>query len=266
MATKHDGSARQGRWGIRVLVPVVLPVFLACPAWAAEAEVEPQADAVLRAMSDYLANQRIFSFSTDSSTDVVLSDGRKIELTATSEMVVDRETGMRVDRQGPLGNTLFVYDGAKVSILSEREGVYLSLPVSGGLDAAIDEVRSTLGTEVAGGADLLYSNAYDGLMLNVASGHYMGKAVVSGVLTDHLSYRAEDIDWQLWVRSEGDPVPVKYVITSKWVTAAPQFSVEISDFKILTETSADTFVFTPSAGAREITPDQLPEFDLLAEE
>lgn len=217
-------------------------------------------------MSDYMAAQRSFSLTADSSTDVLLRDGRKVELTATSQMVVDRENGLRVDRQGPLGDTLFVFDGSDVSILSEREGIYLSLPAEGGIDSAIDEVRATLGTEVAGGADLLYANPYDGLMLNVMSGYYMGQAIVNGVLTDHLSYRAEDIDWQLWVQSGDVPVPVRYVITSKWMTAAPQFAVDIFDFTVLTEVAGDTFAFTPPAGVREITPDQLPEFDLLAEE
>jgi hypothetical protein len=94
----------------------------------------------------------------------------------------------------------------------------------------------------------------------------MGKAWVGGVLTDHLSYRAQDIDWQLWVQSGEAPVPVKYVITSKWVTAAPQFSVRISDFTSLTETAGDAFVFSAPDGAKLITPDQLPEYDFLAEE
>ncbi|SEM44433.1 hypothetical protein SAMN04488103_101173 [Gemmobacter aquatilis] len=263
---RRNVFVNMGRSGLRLLAPVILPVFLAAPGWAAESDIDPKADAVLHAMSDYMSSQRMFSLSAESSTEILMSDGRKIQLTAASEMVVDREKGIRVDRKGPVGGTYLVFDGSKVSIASEREGVYLSLPAEGGIDGALDEVRTALGTEVAGGADLLYTKPYDGLMLNVQSGHYMGKAWVGGVLTDHLSYRAEDIDWQLWVRSGEEPVPVKYVITSKWVTAAPQFSVDISEFTPLTETAAETFVFTAPAGAREITPDQLPEFDLLAEE
>lgn len=264
---KHLAARASGNQaGARLLATLAIPVFLAFPVWSQEPAVDPEAEQVLRAMSDYMAGQRMFSLTADASTEVLLRDGRKVQLTATSDMIVDREKGLRVERQGALGGTLFVFDGDEVSIASEREGVYLTLPASGGIDGALDEVRSALGTEVAGGADLLYANPYDGLMLNVQSGHYMGKAWVGGVLTDHLSYRAADIDWQLWVRSDGDPVPVKYVITSKWVTAAPQFSVQISDFQTMTETASDTFAFNPTAGARQITLEQLPEFDFLAEE
>lgn len=255
-----------GRSGLRLFIPVAIPVLVALPVLAEEAVIDPQADVVLRAMSDYMAGLNKFSLTADSSTEILMRDGRKIQLTATSALTVDREKGVRVERQGPSGNTHLVFDGAKVSILSERDGVYLSLPVEGGIDNALDEVRSALGTEVVGGADLLYANAFDGLMLNVESGHYMGKAWVGGVLTDHLSYRAEDVDWQLWVRSGEEPAPVKYVVTTKWMTAAPQFTVQISDFEPLTDVAADAFVFAPPAEFTEITLDQLPEFDLLAEE
>ncbi|MBN2629919.1 MAG: DUF2092 domain-containing protein [Rhodobacteraceae bacterium] len=259
-------TATPERSSLRLFLPAVVSALLAFPALAQDAQIDAQADAVLRAMSDYLAGQRAFSISADASTEMLLQDGRKIQLTGTSEITVDRETGLHVERQGPNGKTVLVYDGKAVSIFSEREGVYISVPAEGGIDVALDEARAVLGTELTGGADLLYSNAYDGLMLNVQSGHYMGKAWVGGVLADHLSYRADDIDWQLWVASGDAPVPVKYVITSKWVTAAPQFSVQLSDFTLLTETAADAFTFAPPAGAKQITPDQLPEFDLLAEE
>lgn len=265
-AMKEINPATLERSGLRLFHIAVIPVLLAFPVQAQDSQIDPQADAVLRAMSDYLGGQRAFSLSADASTEMLLQDGRKIQLTGTSQMTLDRDKGLHVERQGPNGTTILIHDGKFVSIFSEREGAYVSIPAEGSIDVALDEVRAKLGTELAGGADLLYSNPYDGLLLNVQSGHYMGKAWVGGVLTDHLFYRAEDIDWQLWVRSGDAPVPVKYVITSKWVTAAPQFSVQISDFTILTETAPDAFVFTPPTGARLITPDQLPEFDLLAEE
>lgn len=245
---------------------VLLPLFMAMPAIAQEAAVDPQADAVLRAMSDYMAGQRAFGLVADASTEVLLQDGRKVQLTATSRLTMDRDRGLRVERQGALGSSVAVYDGNVVSIHSEREGVYLSLPAPGGMDAALDEVRAAIGSEVVGGADLLYADVYGGLMLNVVSGDYMGKAWVAGVLTDHLSYRADDIDWQLWVRSDGDPVPVRYVVTSKWMTAAPQFTVQIAEFAPIADVPGDTFAFAAPAGARLITLDELPEFDLLAEE
>jgi hypothetical protein len=251
-------------FGRSAMFAVAASFLLAAPAFGAE--VDPKADSILRVMSNYLGEQQAFSLTADSSTELLLRDGRKVQLTATSSMLIDRGKGLSVERQGPLGRTQLIYDGKAVAIASEREEVYLSLDAPGSIDAALDEVRSVMGTELAGGSDLLYSNVYDGLMLEVDAGYYMGQAWVDGVLTDHLSYRARDIDWQLWVRSDDTPVPVKYVITSKWVTAAPQFSVQISDFKVVADTSPADFEFSPPTGYHRITAEQLPELDLLAEE
>lgn len=260
----EDRQAKSGVDRIISALPLILALCAAAPATAAD--IDPEAETVLRAMSDYLAEQRTFRLVADASTEILLEDGRKIQLTATSHTLVDRDKGIKVDRQGPAGVTQLVFDGSTVSIFSEREGVYLAIPATGGIDGALDEVRAVLGTEAAGGADLLYSNPYDGLMFEAQSGEYLGKAWVNGVLADHLSYRASEVDWQIWVRSGDQPIPVKYVITSKWMAAAPEFSLSVSGFESAIETKSEDFTFVPPEGAREITADQLPEIDLLTEE
>ena len=63
------------------------------------------------------------------------------------------------------------------------------------------------------------------------------------------------VDWQLWVRTGGEPLPMKYVITSKWVTGAPQYSARFRDWNTKPEIGADRFVFTPPEGVKKL--DQL---------
>lgn len=258
------GAGPGGGKSVNGMIFGLAAALLAAPVMAQD--VDPKADEVLRAMSAYMAGLQTFSVTADSSTEIMLADGRKIQLTATSHAQIDRSAGLRMTRDGPRGGTTLVFDGSQASIASAREQVHLILPVTGGIDGLLDEVRSALGSEALGGSDLLYSDPYAGLMLDVESGEHLGQAWVGGVLADHLSYRTPDIDWQIWVRSDGDPAPVKYVITSKWITGAPQFSVQLSEFVTPAEIAADAFVFVPDAGSRAITPDELPELDLLAEE
>jgi hypothetical protein len=228
-------------------------------------EIDAKADEVLRAMSDYLAGLSTFSVTADASTDILLRNGAKIQVTATGDLVLDRERGFRVVRTGPAGENTIVFDGSAVSIASEALGVHFSLPAEGSIDTAIDEVRSVLGTEVTGGADLLYANPYEGLMFDVESGQYIGEVTLGGVSAHHLFYRAKDIDWQLWVRSDGDPIPVKYVITSKWMTAAPAFSVQLWNFEPGVATEDSTFSFTPPEGSKEIDPTTTDGLAILGE-
>lgn len=228
-------------------------------------DIDPKADEVLRAMSDYLSGLDSFSVTADAATDILLRDGSKLQLTATGDLVLDREKGFRVVRTGPAGQSMIVFDGAHVSIANEALGVHFSIPAEGSIDNAIDEVRAVLGTDVTGGADLLYANPYEGLMLEVESGRYVGEVTVGGMSAHHLLYRAEGIDWQLWIRSEGDPVPVKYVITSKWMTAAPAFSAQFWNFEANVTTDATTFSFTPPEGSEEIDPATATGSDIVGE-
>jgi hypothetical protein len=237
----------------------------AMASFASAQDIDPKADEILRAMSDYLAGLDAFRVTADASTEILMQNGAKLQLTATGDVLLDRDSGFRAVRTGPLGQTTIVFDGTRVAIANEAVAGHMFIPVDGSIDTAIDEVRSVLGTEVTGGADLMYANPYEGLMLDVESGTYMGEVTVGGVHAHHLLYRAAGIDWQLWVRSEGDPIPVKYVIVSKWITAAPAFSVQFWNFTPGVATSASDFEFTPPEGSTELDPKTADGAQILGE-
>jgi hypothetical protein len=255
-------NSRIAAWPVAVVTASA--ASLAAPPLAAQ-EIEARAEEILRAMADYLAGLESFSVTADASTEILMRNGAKLQLTATGDLVIDRALGFRFDRSGPAGQTTIAFDGTRVGIANQALGVHLVIPVEGTIDTAIDEVRSVLGAEVTGGADLLYADPYEGLMFEVESGTYMGEVTVGGVHAHHLLYRAADIDWQLWVRSEGDPIPVKYVITSKWVTAAPSFSVQFHDFTPGVPTAPGDFVFTPPEGSEELDPMSVQGLEIIGE-
>ena len=205
-----------------VLALALAWLFPATPVLAQK--IEPEADAVLRSMSDHLASLSAFRINLSATTEILLLDGRKIQLTGDTKVVADRSKGFRVERNGAAGKSTLVFDGQKVSIESGPAGQFAAFQVEGSFDVALDEVRMVFGAEAMGGADLLYSNPYEGLMIEAESARYLGVARIGGQTAHHLSYRAKDIDWQIWVAAEGEPLPVRYVITSKWMTAAPQFT------------------------------------------
>jgi len=65
---------------------------------------------------------------------------------------------------------------------------------------------------------------------------------------------------QIWVEIGPRPIPRKYVITSKTVTGAPQYTVRIKDLK--TDALADdAFAFKPPAGAKKVELSALDDVD-----
>ncbi len=89
-------------------------------------------------------------------------------------------------------------------------------------------------------------------MTDVTSGSYLGTTWVNGVECDHVAFRAAKVDWQLWVQTGDRPLPMKYVITTKWMTGAPEFSVRLSDWDTQPKIPAGRFAFTPPAGVKRL--------------
>ena len=54
--------------------------------------------------------------------------------------------------------------------------------------------------------------------------------MVDGVECDHLAFRNLETDWQIWIERGERPLPRKYVITSKTVATAPQYTLRLRDW------------------------------------
>src|SRR5687767_14034642 len=105
-----------------VAAMLVLPTTHPQTGMAAEPEREgkesfdPQADALLKKMSDYLASLSSMRFMADHSTEVILTSGQKIELGASAEVRVRRPDRWRNDRVGQLARASFYYDGKTLTV------------------------------------------------------------------------------------------------------------------------------------------------------
>jgi hypothetical protein len=60
--------------------------------------------------------------------------------------------------------------------------------------------------------------------------------------------------------SAGDqPLPLRYVITSKWQTGAPEYSLRLSNWNVAPTVDAARFTFTPPADATKLTSVEFDE-------
>ena len=111
------------------------------------------------------------------------------------------------------------------------------------------------------GTDLLSTSAYDVLISDVISGAHIGRGIIGGIECEHLAFRRNVTDWQIWIQRGDQPLRRKYVITSMAMAAAPQYTVVIRDWKIGIEPNANDFVFTPPEGAKQFDVRALASFD-----
>ena len=132
-------------------------------------------------------------------------------------------------RSGGYSDLELVFNGATATVLEKHTNNYAQINAPGSVDQLVDKLRDDLRTAVPG-ADLLLTRAYNELMDDVIEAKYIGHGVIDGVECDHLAFRNAETDWQIWVERGAKPIPRKYVITSKAVAAAPQYTLRIKSW------------------------------------
>jgi hypothetical protein len=167
---------------------------------------------------------------------------------------------MHATRTGGFSDAEMNFDGKQITIFSKDDKVFTHIDAGG----TIDELITKLETDgyALPGADLILSNVYEQLNAGVIDAKHIGTGVVGGIECEHLAFRNLDTDWQLWVRTGAEPIPCKYVITSKTVTAAPQYTLIVKSWKV---EAKDNFTFAPPAGSDRVDPQAMPHIDEVPE-
>jgi len=241
---EHDLYNKRG------FLAAVLFGLAAGPVVATEG-VNPDAHEVLKSMSDYLAESRAFSVSADISNEIITQEGQKLQLNGHAVLLIERPSHFRVTRKGRFSDAVLFHDGNKVTIYGKAMNAYVQKDVAGTIDDAINAIERDSGLNLPG-ADLLLSDPYKALTSGASGSGYYGTAYVEGIECHHLAFRTPKLDWQMWVKAGDEPLPMKYVITTKWMTGAPQYSVQLSNWNLKPDIAADQFTFVAPAGAAKL--------------
>ena len=240
---------------------ILVTVLVAGPALAQADD----ADKILKEMSDYLGDQKNISASFDSDIEVITPQVQKIQFASSGHFEMSRPGKLRLSRTGGYSDVEIIFDGKIATVYGKQANGYIQAEAPGSVDQLVDRLRDKLGVALSG-ADLLSSNVYDVLTSDVISGAHIGRGVIDGVECEHLAFRSKDTDWQIWIQLGDRPLPRKYVVTSKAMAAAPQYTVVLKAWKTDVQPSADAFVFTPPPGARELDVKALSSFDEIPPE
>jgi hypothetical protein len=246
-------------WTLRVAALVAAGVLSSAAAYGTSDEgvgaVDPKAAELVRRMAGYLSGLDAFRVLSETTIEVVLEDGQKLQFGNATLTTVRRPDRLRADRRGDLAGASLYYDGGQVTLYGTSQQYYASAAAPASLDELLGFLEERLDM-AAPAADLLHSDGGAGLLEAVQSGLYVGRSEVSGVPCHHLAFRAEEVDWQVWIEDGERPLPRKYVITTRDVEGSPQFAVELGDWDVAPTVSDEDFLFVPPEGATKI------EFDM----
>jgi len=222
---------------------------------------EADAKRILKAMSDYMGAQKSLSCEFDATLEVVTKDEQKLALASSGTVTLNRPDKIRVTRKGGFADVEMSFDGKTLTLLGKNLNLYTQLEVPGTIDHLIDELRDTYQRPLPA-ADLLLSNPYDALMLDVVDVKDLGSGVIGGVECDFLAFRTKEVDWQIWIAQGERPYPYRYVITSKRISGGPQYTIQTRNWKIGDEVAATDFSFKNSTKADKVELKDLKDMDL----
>ena len=226
-------------------------IFALVPAARAD-NAGDDARSVLKAMTDYLVSQKALEYTFDSSIEVITPEIQKIQYTSSGHAFLERPNKLRVSRLSGNGELDLFFDGKTATLYGPGNKIYAEVGSAESVDQLIDELEHKYG--FAGpGADLLLSNAYDTLMENVTDAKDLGTGIIGGVTCDHVAFRTHETDWQLWVQIGAEAIPRKFIITSKTIAAAPEYSVVVTGWETGAKSEPSAFVFTPPSDAKKGT-------------
>ncbi len=233
----------QAQRNLTMTVALVLSASVVggAPAIAAEPQaVEPKAETLFKQTADYLGKLAAFTLQATVVEERMLNTGLKLMFHRDVALAINRPNRFHASRNGAIVEQDIVYDGKQLGVHGKRAGVYATADAPATIDETLTFAVDALGAHLPG-ADLLYTDIYSGLMEDVESGHYVGLVPVNRANCHHLVFRSAEVDWQIWVKDGDEPLPCKYVVTSKWTTGAPEFIVTFNQWNIAPEFTADEF-------------------------
>ncbi len=211
---------------------------------------EADAKRLLKSMSDYLTAQQAISFEYDANLEVITKDAQKLSLASSGAVVLNRPDKIRAMRSGGFADVEMSFDGKTLTLLGKNRNIYAQEDVPGTVDNLVDELRKH--DRPLPAADLLLADPYEALMHDVVDIKDLGSGVVGGVECDYLAFRAKEVDWQIWIAQGDRPYPCRYVISSKVMDGAPQYSIQIRDWQAGDEVAATDFSFKNSTDAKKV--------------
>lgn len=250
------------RQGLKIYVfSIIVFLFLVFPAASQTergvevkdaARIDPESMSDFVESLEFLSKAGSFSFTAETEYDALQGNGQKIEFGGVHKITVvrpDKVYSGIVERDGTKKE--FVFDGKDIYYADLEQNVYASVQRPGDINQAVDYFTEDLQMPLPLG-QLISSDVSEMVKKEVYAGGFVDQSTINGVLCDHLAFRTENIDFQVWIASEGDPLQMRLVIDYKNAPAEPQFRATFNDWNFKPEVSDTLFVFKPGENMRKI--------------
>jgi len=216
----------------------------------------PSPEELVGQMSEFLQSHGQFAFDAFVTYEALQESGQKLQFDLVQRMAVSQPDRLHwvTLRDDGSTNTVWFSDGV-FTMLKQPENIYGQIDGLGTIPEMVDVVVNEFGLVVPF-SDFLLAGEESVFLRGLESSLYGGLTWVEGVWTHHVAFRSELVDFQVWIREDGDPIPQKLVITWKYEEGLPSYVARFRKwrFSLPSDESQFRFVAPPDAERIEVIP------------
>lgn len=210
--------------------------------------VAPEALDVLRKMSDHIGGLKTFRMSLQEYRQEIQNAPAPVEVRSKQTFIVQRPNRLKVTSSGGGRDAAMWFDGKTFTVDNHATGRHVSLAMPGSIDGMIQTLHAKRDFVVPV-ADLLYSDVFSSLNSVITEAQYRGIARMDGQSAHHIACMSGKVYWQIWVKSEGDPMPLRIIVDYPDGGSVRRYAVKITDLRAATGVTEDTFAFRAAPGS-----------------
>jgi hypothetical protein len=188
--------------------------------------IAPEARVAIAQMGQYLQELDTWALHAETTAEGVITSGSALPSRCRVEIAARKPDRLRVDMRGEIQDQAFFYDGQAISLHDRRQSLYALVAAPSRLDGALDMALNAYGLELPL-VRMIHDATRQNLLKSVMEGGVSGTVEIAGVPCQQLTFRQEDVDWQIWIETGTRPLPRKLSITTKNDKTRPRFSAVI---------------------------------------
>lgn len=212
---------------------------------------DPAALAELKRATDFLVALPNFRIKASVAYDVIQEDGRRLQFEKQGDIFLQRPNRLFVEVRLDDGrHRQLWYDGKTLSLAERSKKIHTQVDAPPTIDATLDMLED-LFKDPMPLADILYSDLTH-LTELAFEADVVGNSLVNDKPCQHLAFRGETIDWQIWVEQGATPFIRKLAISYRQAPGTPQYVAALDLWETPGSFSNDLFTFTAPPGSESI--------------
>jgi hypothetical protein len=216
-----------------------------------EPVINPEAMDALRKMGEYLRTLQKFQITGVVTTDQVLADSQKIQITKYVDLVASRPNRLRVLVKADQYERQLIFDGSTFTLFAPRKNMYSTIPAPPTINelATLIEEKHAIELPLV---DMFRWGTSEEQRAEITAAKDVGESVCEGVTCHHYAFRQPGLDWEVWIQEGDHPLPRKVVLTTRTDEARPQHTATYT-WNLAPSFSDESFAFVAPKDAQKIT-------------